>query len=84
MACTACHRLGTVAPNLLTDHDGTGTIGVRCADRVAGEDCETYLYTSMVDPGAYLVEGFTPNMPDMRRSLSNEQIWALVAYLQSG
>ena len=82
-ACVACHGLGTRAPNLLTDHAGTGTIGVRCANRVPGEDCKAYLYSSMVDPGAYLVDGFEPIMPDMRRSLSNEQIWALVAYLQS-
>ena len=81
--CLACHGLGTRAPNLLTDHAGAGTIGVRCANRVPGEDCKAYLYGSMVDPSAYLVEGFEPIMPDMRRSLSNEQIWALVAYLQS-
>ena len=79
----ACHGLGTRAPNLLTDHAGTGLIGVRCTNRVAGEDCKTYLYASMIDPIAYVVEGFDPIMPDMRRSLSNEQIWALVAYLES-
>ena len=81
--CLACHGLGERAPNLLTDHDRTGTIGVRCANRVAAEDCKTYVYSSMVDPGAYLVEGFEPIMPDVRSQLSNAQIWALVAYLQS-
>ena len=81
--CLACHGLGTRAPNLLTDHAGTGTIGVRCANRVPGEECKEYLYGSMVDPEAYMVEGFEPIMPDLRRSLSNAQIWALVAYLQS-
>jgi len=81
--CTTCHGLGTRAPNLLTDHEGTGTIGVRCADRVPGQDCKAYFYSSMVDPTAYLVEGFDSIMPDLRRSLSNAQIWALVAYLQS-
>ena len=81
--CIACHGTGTRAPNLLTDHAGTGIIGARCANRVAGEECKTYLYASMVDPNVYVVEGFDPIMPDMRRSLSNEQIWALVAYLES-
>ena len=81
--CLACHGTGTRAPNLLTDHSGTGVIGVRCTNRVGGEDCKAYIYSSMVDPNAYVVEGFDPIMPDMRRSLSNEQIWALVAYLQS-
>jgi mono/diheme cytochrome c family protein len=82
-ACSTCHGLGERAPNLLTDHEGLGTIGVRCANRVPGEDCEAYLRSSLVDPTAYLVEGFAPIMTDMRRSLSNAQIWALVAYLQS-
>lgn len=81
--CIACHGTGTRAPSLLTDHGGTGTIGVRCGSRVAGEECKAYLYGSMVDPNAYVVEGFDPIMPDMRRSLSNNQIWALVAYLES-
>ena len=81
--CLACHGTGTRAPNLLTDHGGTGIIGVRCGNRVAGDGCKAYLYGSMVDPNAYVVEGFDPIMPDMRRSLSNAQIWALVAYLES-
>ena len=81
--CVSCHGLGERAPNLLTDHEGTGTIGVRCANRVPGEDCKAYLYSSMVNPGAYLVEGFEPIMQDQRAQLSNEQIWALVAYLES-
>jgi len=81
--CVACHGAGTRAPNLLTDHEGTGTIGVRCANRVPGEECQAYLYASMVDPNAYLVDGFQSIMPDMRVQLSNEQIWALVAYLES-
>jgi cytochrome c len=82
-ACTACHGLGERAPNLLTDHAGTGLIGVRCANRVAGQDCKQYLHTSLVDPNAYLVEGFAPIMIDASRMLSSTQIWALVAYLQS-
>ncbi len=81
--CTACHGLGERAPNLLTDHEGTGVIGVRCANRVAGQDCKQYLYTSLTDPTAYLVEGFAPIMVDASRTLSSTQIWALVAYLQS-
>ena len=81
--CTACHGLGERAPNLLTDHEGTGLIGVRCANRVAGQDCKQYLHTSLLDPQAYLVEGFAPIMVDASRTLSSTQIWALVAYLQS-
>ena len=81
--CTACHGLGTRAPNLLTDEGGTGTIGARCGQRVQGEDCKSYLHRSMIEPAAYVVEGYQPIMPDLRRTLSGSQIWALVAYLQS-
>lgn len=81
--CVSCHGLGTRAPNLLTDEGGTGTIGQRCAERVPGEDCKTYLYHSITDPNAYLVQGYTPSMPPQGRILSQNQIWALVAYLQS-
>ncbi|MGQ0702723.1 MAG: c-type cytochrome [Gemmatimonadales bacterium] len=81
--CTACHGLGTRAPNLLTDHAGQGPIGARCGSRKPGTDCKAYLYESMISPAGYLVPGFENIMPDMRRQLSEDQIWAVVAYLQS-
>ena len=81
--CTACHGLGTRAPNLLTGLGTEGPIGARCDGRVQGTSCKDYLYQSMIDPNTFVVEGFQPIMPDMRRTLSNEQIWALVAYLES-
>ncbi len=81
--CTACHGLGTRAPNLLTDEAGQGTIGQRCGTRVEGEDCKAYLHHSLVDPHAYVVEGYQPIMPDMGKTLSPTQIWSLVAFLES-
>ncbi|MGH7481202.1 MAG: c-type cytochrome [Longimicrobiales bacterium] len=81
--CTACHGLGTRAPDVLEGFGGLGPIGARCATRVEGMDCETYLHESLIDPNAYVVEGFAPIMPDMRRTLSETQILALVAFLQS-
>lgn len=81
--CTACHGLGTRAPNLLTSEDGVGPIGARCGDRVPELDCKEYLYESLVDPNAFVVEGYNPIMPDVSRTLSAEQAWALVAFLQS-
>src|SRR5512145_2192675 len=44
--CTACHGLGTRAPNLLTDHSGQGSIGARCGTREPGKDCKAYLWES--------------------------------------
>lgn len=81
--CTSCHGLGTRAPNLVADEKGTGLIGERCGARVSGQDCKTYLHESLVKPTAYVVDGYEPIMPDISRTMSANQIWALVAYLQS-
>ena len=81
--CTACHGLGTRAPNLVTDHGGQGAIGARCGSRRPGMDCKTYLYESMTNPGAFIIPGFENIMPDVRRQLADDQIWAVIAYLQS-
>jgi mono/diheme cytochrome c family protein len=81
--CMACHGLGVRAPRLLADDRGTGLIGERCDDRVPGMSCKDYLWESMVEPGAYVVEGYQDIMPDARRTLSEAQIWAIVAFLQS-
>jgi len=82
-ACTSCHGLGERAPNLRTDHAGQGAMGQRCGDSKPGMDCKAYLYESLTDPAAFLVDGFPPIMADASRQLTNDQIWALVAYLQS-
>jgi mono/diheme cytochrome c family protein len=82
-ACTTCHGTGTRAPNLLTDEAGTGAIGARCSERVAGQTCKEYLHASLVTPNEHVVEGYLPIMPDMSRTMSAAQIWALVAYLES-
>jgi mono/diheme cytochrome c family protein len=81
--CTTCHGLGTRAPNLLTDEKGQGPIGARCGKREPGKDCKSYLHESLTQPGAFVVPGYEPIMPDMSRTLSPQQIWALVAYLEA-
>jgi mono/diheme cytochrome c family protein len=81
--CTACHGLGTRAPNLVTDHAGEGPIGARCGSREPGKDCKAYLWESLTEPGTFTVPGFANIMPDMRRQLPEDQLWAVLAYLQS-
>jgi mono/diheme cytochrome c family protein len=81
-SCTACHGLGTRAPNLLTDHAGEGTIGARCGNRVPGEDCKSYLHAALVNPTAFVVPGFDP-MVFQARTFSDAQLWSLVAFLQA-
>ena len=75
--CTACHGLGTRAPDLL------GVIGQVCGDRREGLECKEYIFESLTEPSSFVVEGFQPIMADVRRTLSEPQIWALVAFLQS-
>src|SRR3989442_13540250 len=79
--CTVCHRLGTRAPNLLTDEKGLGPIGARCGKREPGKDCKAYLYESLVNPRAYVVASYGPIMPEMARTLSPQQLWAMGAVL---
>ncbi|HYU01533.1 MAG TPA: c-type cytochrome [Gemmatimonadales bacterium] len=81
--CTTCHGLGTRAPNLLTDERGTGPIGVRCAKREPGKSCKQYLFESLDKPTAYVVPGYQPIMPVMTKQLSPQQIWAVIAFLES-
>lgn len=75
--CEACHGLGTRAPDLL------GTAGTTCEERRPELSCKEYLHESLVDPAAYVVDGFQPIMPEVTRTLSAGQVWALVAFLQS-
>jgi mono/diheme cytochrome c family protein len=81
--CTACHGLGERAPNLLTDERGTGLIGARCANRVSGKDCKVYLHEALVEPGEFVVPGYQPIMPNLARTMTPQQLWALVAFLES-
>lgn len=74
--CSACHA----------EEDGAGPplagIGERAATRVDGMSAEEYLHESIVDPAAYVVEGFAPIMPkDYADKLSEEEITDLIAYL---
>lgn len=75
--CTACHGLGTRAPDLV------GVAGSVCATRVPGLTCKEYLWSSLTTPLDYIVEGFQPIMLDQSRLLSQAQLWALVAFLES-
>lgn len=80
--CVACHTLddaganGTVGPEL-------NGIGERAGTRVEGLDAEEYIRQSIVDPGAYVVEGFDDGlMPrDFGERMSEAELNAIVNYL---
>ncbi len=77
--CAACHSLSTettiVGPPL-------AGIATTAATRVLDMDAKTYILTSIMRPGDYIVEGYGNTMPDnFGRRLTGEQIDAVVAYL---
>ena len=59
------------------------SIGARCGKREPGKDCKAYIHESLTNPRAFVVQGYEPIMPEMGRTLSPQQLWALVAFLES-
>ncbi len=77
--CVTCHSL---SPDQVLVGPSLATIGSDAASRVDGLDAEAYVRQSIVDPGAYVVEGFANNlMPNWGQILSDSEVSALVAYL---
>jgi nitric oxide reductase subunit C len=78
--CITCHSLD--ADTILVGPSVAG-IGTRAAGRRPGVAAEDYLRESIVDPAAYVVEGFDDGrMPvDWAEALTGAEIDALVAYL---
>ncbi|HSB80068.1 MAG TPA: c-type cytochrome, partial [Candidatus Methylomirabilis sp.] len=80
--CTVCHAIGqkgTRAPDL-------AGVGARAGKRKPGMSGKAYLIESLLDPGAYLVEGYPAIMPKVDRppiGLNRSELWALVAFLES-
>jgi mono/diheme cytochrome c family protein len=80
--CSTCHSLDAdvviVGPSL-------AGIGTRAATRVAGTSAEDYIKESIVNPDAYLVEGFPAGtMPQVwGEVLTESQLSDMVAYLES-
>lgn len=77
--CAACHLLTEGDVKVGPPFYNIATIA---GQRVAGQDAKTYLYTSILKPDAYLVEGFENVMPKgLAKSLTGEELDAVVAYL---
>jgi cytochrome c2 len=87
--CSACHELAAVGPAWAPGADQPG-IGERAAQRVAESDYsgaavspEQYLLESIVNPNAYVVEGFAAGLmpPDYGGRLTAQQAADLIAYM---
>ena len=80
--CEICHRIGqkgTRAPDL-------AGIGAAAPKRKPGVTAKAYIIESLLDPGAYLVEGYPNIMPKVDRppiGLNRSELWALAAFLES-
>lgn len=77
--CGSCHSF---SPDTIIVGPSLAGVASRASSRVAGQDAQTYLLTSILRPGDYLVEGFDNLMPaTFGKQLTGEEIDALVAYL---
>lgn len=77
--CGACHSVGAeaviVGPSL-------AGIASRAGERVDGLDARSYLYSAIMQPDDFQVEGYDDIMPkNFGMTLTGEEIDAVVAYL---
>lgn len=80
--CVTCHSL---EPGVALVGPSVANVGAEAGSRVSGLSAEEYLRQSIVEPNAYVVEGFGEGiMPaGYGDALSSEQVDDLVAYLLS-
>src|SRR5881398_47638 len=80
--CEICHRIGqkgTRAPDL-------AGIGARAAKTKPGMSAKQYIIESLLQPGAYIVEGYPNIMPTVDKppiGLNRSEVWAIAAFLES-
>jgi mono/diheme cytochrome c family protein len=80
--CEICHRIGqkgTRAPDL-------AGIGARAGKTKPGMNGRQYIIESLLEPGAFLVEGYPNIMPHVDKppiALNRSEVWALTAFLES-
>ena len=80
--CEICHRIGqkgTRAPDL-------AGIGSRAGKTKPGMGAKAYILESLLQPGAFIVEGYPPIMPAVDKppiALNRSEVWAMTAFLES-
>ncbi|MEA1903606.1 MAG: hydrogenase iron-sulfur subunit [Actinomycetota bacterium] len=80
--CTICH---SVTPGIVLVGPNLSAIGADAGTRVEGLSAEEYLRQSIIDPDAYVVEGFPAGqmLDNFEEKLSSDEIDALIAYLMT-
>jgi mono/diheme cytochrome c family protein len=79
--CSACHSTGSdivlVGPSL-------AGIAAKAGDKVVGLDARGFIEQSILEPAAYIEDGFQNMMPDTYgNSLSREDLDAVIAYIMN-
>lgn len=79
-ACSTCH---SVTPGERRIGPSLAGIAGRAGEGVSGLTASDYLLQSILDPNAYVVEGFAPGVmyPDFARVLTEDEVKNLIAYL---
>jgi nitric oxide reductase subunit C len=77
--CGSCHSL--IEDTIIVGPSLAG-VATRAAMRLPDVDAQTYIMTSILRPGDYVVTGFENLMPEnLAKKLTGEEIDAVVAYL---
>ncbi|MBE7531629.1 MAG: cytochrome c [Chloroflexi bacterium] len=77
--CGSCHS--TIPETVIVGPSLAG-IASRAETRKPGQDGRTYLYTAILQPGDFLVDGYSDLMPaTFGKQLTGEDLDAVVAYL---
>ncbi len=78
--CASCHNIDEtrlVGP-------GLSGLALEAEERVAGQSAGEYIYHSIVEPGAFIVDGYADVMPQtFGEQLSSQQVADLVTYILS-
>lgn len=77
--CGPCH---STQPDTIIVGPSLHGIAQTGSTRVDGLDARTYIYSSILRPDGYLVEGYEDLMPkDLGKKLTGEELDSVVAYL---
>lgn len=77
--CGSCH---SVIPDTVIVGPSLAGVATRADTRKSGQDGRTYIYTSILQPGDFLVDGYENLMPaTFGKQLTGEDLDAVVAYL---